>query len=141
MSAALLAMALLGSAQQLANGVTLYPEDKQVVLSGRIEFRHGYGPPGWGEDPKHDEHIVYWVMELPRPVSTPCTPERPEWASTDCQTTKRLRLLIETNLPLVNEARLSRGRKVAVTGTLHRQATAGEMTPIVMDVTAIKQLP
>ena len=67
----LFALAMMASPQQAAGHVPVYPEDKQIVLTGRIEFLNGYGPPGWGEDPKHDEHIVYWVILNSPHRSTP----------------------------------------------------------------------
>ena len=128
--------------QRPAGGhAVLEPEGKPVALTGRISLVHGYGPPGWGEDPKHDASIVYWVIDLPTAINTPCEPERPEWAAKDCQSAKRLRLLIEGHDQLLSEAKATQGRKAIVTGVLHRQNTAGEMTPIFMDVTDINPLP
>ena len=118
----------------------LYPEAKQIILTGNIKLLHGYGPPGWGEDPKHDEHISYWVIDLPKPLNTPCTPERSEWAATDCQPAKQLRLIVEADARLLAAAKAAKGRRAKVTGTLHRQDTAGEMTSIFMEVTEIKLL-
>jgi len=127
----LFALAMMASPQQAAGHVPVYPEDKQIVLTGRIEFLHGYGPPGWGEDPKHDEHIVYWVILN--------SPHR--WAATDCQSTKRLRLMIDTSDQLTVAAKTLLGRRAKVTGVLHRADTAGEMTPIYIDVSAITPSP
>src|SRR5208282_46858 len=95
----------------------LYAEDTQVTLTGRISLRHGYGPPGWGEDPKHDAHIIYWVIDLPTAINTPCKPERPEWAALDCQSTKRLRLIVEGNEHLLSEAKAAQGFRATATGS------------------------
>lgn len=124
--------------RQAADRVVLEPEDKQIVLIGRISLVHGYGPPGWGEDRKHDAHITYWVIDLPDAINTPCTPDRPEWADTECQSTKRLRLIVESDARRLAEAKAAQGRVATVNGVLHRQDTAGEITPIFMDVTEIK---
>jgi len=102
---------------------------------------HGYGPPGWGEDKKHDARIVYWVIDLPAEINTPCEPERPEFAASECQSAKRLRLIIEADDQLLAEAKATQGRRAVVTGVLRRQDTAGEITPIYMDVTNINPLP
>ena len=32
----------------------VYPENTPVTLTGDVTRRNGFGPPGWGEDPKHD---------------------------------------------------------------------------------------
>src|ERR1022692_1629726 len=75
------------------------PADTELALAGEIRRVHGYGPPGYGEDKKRDARITYWVLELTKPVDVlPCTPERPEWASADCNSTKRLRLFFPTSL-------------------------------------------
>jgi hypothetical protein len=125
--------------QQTSNPhVVLWPEDKQVSLTGRILLIHGYGPPGWGEDPKHDAHITYWVIDLPAAINTPCKPERPEWEARDCQSTKQLRLIVGSDAHLLAEAKAARDRMATASGILHRQDTAGEITPIYMDVTDIK---
>jgi len=139
MLALALALLITPSQKESPKQVTLLPEDKQLTLTGKIHLLHGYGPPGWGEDPKHDSRITYWVIELPAPINTPCTPEDPKAGDSDCQPTKRLRLVIEYDPNLLAEAKASRNQTATVTGTLHRQDTVGEMTPIfMMDVIAIK---
>ncbi len=131
---------MIALGRKAGDHAVLKPEGKQVALTGRISLVHGYGPPGWGEDPKQDARIVYWVIDLPIAINTPCKPERPEWVS-DCQSTKRLRLIVETNDRVLGEAKVAQDRRATVSGVLHRQDTAGEITPIFMDVTNIKLLP
>jgi hypothetical protein len=126
---------------QTRSHAILKPEDQPVSLTGQIRFLHGYGPPGWGEDPKHDARITYWVIDLPVAINTPCKPERPEWAATECRSAKRLRLIIENNDQLVTQAKALSGRKAIVKGVLRRQDTAGEMTPLYVDVTDIQSMP
>ena len=140
MLAFVLAFVMMALPQQTVGQAALEPEGKPVALTGKVSLVHGYGPPGWGEDPKHDARIVYWVIDLPTAINTPCEPEHPEWAAIDCQSTKRLRLIIEGHDQLLAEAKATQGRRAIVTGVLHRQETAGEMTPIYMDVTNISPL-
>jgi hypothetical protein len=132
---------MIASQARTGEHVSLLPEDKEISLTGQVRFVHGYGPPGWGEDKKNDSKIVYWVIDLPVAINTPCKPERPEWEAIDCQSTKHLRLLIETNNHLLTEAHAVQGHRAVVKGTLHRQDTAGEITPIYMDVTDIQPAP
>jgi hypothetical protein len=115
------------------------PSDRPVALGGTIREIHGYGPPGYGEDKKTDAKVTYLVLELPKSINTPCNPERPEWASTDCAATKRLKLFFSSisGNDLELKARKMMGRRVVLTGTLKRADTAGEMTPIYIEVTAI----
>ncbi|MDR5727178.1 MAG: hypothetical protein RB191_06895 [Terriglobia bacterium] len=129
---------LLGSTLQTVGQAILQPLDKQVVFVGVVREIHGYGPPGYGEDKKTDSPIIYWVLELPAPINTLCTPERPEWASTDCRATKRLRLFFPTsssNSDLEVKVRAMKGHRARIGGMLQRQDTAGEITPIYMNVT------
>jgi|SRR5271166_4150650 len=121
--------------------VIVEPLDRVVALAGEIKEVHGYGPPGYGEDKKRDAKITYWVLVLPTPINILCTPERPEWASEDCGATDRLRLFFPTtpaNNGLDLKAKAMKGRKAIVSGLLRRQDTAGEMTPIYMNVTEIE---
>ena len=117
------------------------PLGREVALAGEIKEVRGYGPPGYGEDKKKDKPIIYWVVELPNPIDVLCTPEKPEWSSTDCKATKRLRLIFPI-LPEGNDLELKvkamKGRQAIVSGVLHRQDTVGEMTPIYMDVTDVQ---
>jgi hypothetical protein len=117
------------------------PLDRVVALAGEIKEVHGYGPPGYGEDKKRDAKITYLVLVLPTPINILCKPERPEWASEDCGATDRLRLFFPTtpaNNGLDLKAKALKGRKAIVSAMLHRQDTAGEMTPIYMNVTEIE---
>lgn len=131
-----LVLAFLACQQAKAAAPSLQPEDRQLSLVGRVRLLHTYGPPGWGEDPKHDTRVRYWAIDLPQQITTPCTPDPP--TSSECQSTKRLRLVVESDARLLRQARAVNGRKAKVTGILHRADTAGEITPIYMDVIAIK---
>jgi hypothetical protein len=122
----------------------IQPENQSISLKGTIRLIHGFGPPGYGEDRGHDRHVVYWALEVPIPINTPCTPEKPEFAKYDCQPAKRLNLFFPgmelnelTDLP----AARWRDRRVVVRGKLHRADTLGEMTPIYVDVATISGLP
>jgi len=123
--------------------VVIVPVDREAALAGVIREVHGYGPPGYGEDKRKDLRITYWVLDLPTVVNTSCSPERPEWASVDCKPTKRIRLFFPT-LPMDNglelKAMTMNEQKALVTGVLHRQVTAGQTTPIYMDVVDLQPL-
>jgi hypothetical protein len=58
-------------------------------------------------------------------------------AEAECQSTKRLRLIVEGDEGLRVKARAAQGREAIVRGTLHRQDTAGEITPIYLQVVDI----
>ena len=90
--------------------------------------------------PEHDAHVSYWALEVPTPVNVPCIPTKPEYAKDECGPAKRLNLFFIgqgltklTDLP----AAMWKDHQVIVRGKLHRADTAGEMTPIYMDVSQI----
>jgi hypothetical protein len=115
-------------------------EDQQVSVQGRIRLVHDFGPPGYGEDPKHDAHVTYWALEVPVPINTPCTPTSPQNAKYECESAKRMKLFFDgLETQRLNElpAAKWKDRQVVVVGKLHRADTAGEMTPIYIDVTSI----
>jgi hypothetical protein len=111
------------------------PENRPISLNGIIRLVHGFGPPGYGETPKHDAHITYWAIETVRP-----TEAIPDQTDFDCIPTQRLKLFFPgLELQYLNElpAAKWRNQHVTVKGRIHCADTAGEMTLIYMDVDSI----
>ncbi|SCZ22652.1 DUF4431 domain-containing protein [Enterobacter hormaechei] len=52
----------------LGVNATCLKEGDKVVLSGVMKEELFYGPPGWGEDKKHDEKLLYWILYLNSPL-------------------------------------------------------------------------
>ena len=70
----------------------------------------------------------------------PCTPSSPQNSKYECESAKRMKLFFDgLALKKLDElpAAKWKDRQVIVVGKLHRADTAGEMTPIYMDVTSI----
>jgi hypothetical protein len=111
------------------------PENQPISLDGTIRLVHGFGPPGYGETPKHDVHVTYWVIETARPVVA-----LPNQNDFDCIPTKRLKLFFP-GLALQPLMKLPAARwkdqRVTIKGKIHCADTAGEMTLIYMDVDSI----
>jgi hypothetical protein len=132
---------LFGASISAFSQQTIKPEDQEISLVGTIRLVHGFGPPGYGEDPKHDAHVSYWALEVPVPINTPCTPTKPEYAKDECGSSKRLKLFFN-GLELTKLADLPaakwRDGTVIVRGKLHRADTMGEMTPIYVVVSHIQ---
>ena len=120
--------------------VIMEPADRPVTLTGVIREVHAYGPPGWGETKKIDQKFTYLVIDLSKPINTPCTPGRPEWASTECRSTRQLELFFSSSSAdeLELTAKKMTGRRATLTGTLQRQVAPAEMTAIYIEVTAIE---
>jgi hypothetical protein len=114
-------------------------ENQEISLQGTIRLIHGYGPPGYGEDPKHDSRVSYWALEVPVPVNTPCTE-----SDFGCDPAKRLKLFFPNiALERLNDLPAAKWKDqvVVIVGKLHHADTAGEMTPIYIDVTNISAAP
>jgi hypothetical protein len=132
-AATLLCHALLsnvGVSQQL-----LKPENKEVSLTGTIKLVHGFGPPGYGETPKHDARVTYWAIETTLPVAA-----IPDQADFDCKPTRRLNLSflgLELQPLMQLPAAKWRDQLVTISGKIHCSDTAGEMTLLYMDVDSI----
>ena len=128
--------------QAVSQQQLLKPENKEITLTGTIKWIHGYGAPGYGEDPKHDERLTYLTLEVPVLVNVPCTPEKPEWAASDCAATKHFKLFFPDPLhetPVEQATKRLVGHQVVLRGKLHRADTAGEMTRIFMEVTGVSE--
>jgi hypothetical protein len=119
------------------------PEDQETTVTGFVRLVHGYGPPGYGETPKQDAHVVYWALETPTPINVPCTPTKPETARLECPSATRLKLFFPDPpaKPTLTDAQQWKNRPFIITGKLHRADTVGEMTNIYIDVKAIAPKP
>jgi hypothetical protein len=122
------------------NRALMEPTDREVALAGVLHQVNGYGPPGYGETKNVDVRIRYWALDLPETITLACEPDTPELASIQCQSVRRIRLFVP--LPpegdrLERMAKKLEGKRIVVTGVLHRRATMAEITPIYMDVTDI----
>ena len=134
------ALSLLFVGQETFCQQIIKPENQETSLQGTIRLIHGFGPPGYGEDPKHDERVNYWALEVPVAVNTPCTPA----SDFGCDPAKRLKLFFPNNaLAQLTDlpAAKWKDKAVVITGKLHHADTAGEMTPIYIDVTTISAAP
>jgi hypothetical protein len=123
------AATLTANSQQLTK-----PENQVISLQGTIRLIHGFGPPGYGESPKHDTHITYWAIETTLPVTA-----IPDQSDFDCIPTKRLKLFflgLEQPLTKLPAAKW-KDQRVAIRGKIHCADTTGEMTSIYMDVDSI----
>lgn len=118
--------------------VTIYPEDQQIKLTGMLKLIDAHGPPGYGmmrATKSQDLKIRYWALELPVAVTVPCKPSKPEFAESECGSTRTVRLFFQRGDKMSQEsqARIFIGHEVTVSGKLHRRTMMSEITPIFMD--------
>lgn len=113
--------------QQQARVTCLPYEPDTVRISGTLTRRMFYGPPGFGEDPKHDQKEVGFYLEPAAPLCTV--------ASQDNEAKDRVRL-VQLVLDSAGYARLRPrlGRSVTLRGTLFAAITGHHHTPILLIV-------
>jgi hypothetical protein len=134
---------LLLAASLHAQQPIVEPTDRVVALAGTMRMVHGYGPPGYGEDPRRDVRVSYLAVQLTFKVTTVCTPQLPELQSIQCGATDVLRLVFPINIEgadLKRKARTLIGDRVLVTGVLHRQEAMADYTRIYMDVAEVSAI-
>ena len=134
---------LLLASSLCAQHATVEPTDRPVALAGMMRIEHAYGPPGYGEDPRVDIKVSYLALQLAFKVTTVCTPQLPQLESIQCGSTDTLRLEFPTNAEaadLRNKARALVGRRVLLTGVLHRQRAKADYTAVYMDVAEVSEV-
>jgi hypothetical protein len=116
------------------------PTDRPVALAGTMKMVHGYGPPGYGEDPKKDVKVSYLALSLTFSVTTLCAPQLPQLQEIQCGAADTLRLIFPTNkeaVALKKKALGLVGKRVLVTGVLRRQESMSDYTRVYMDVAEV----
>ncbi|PIF23923.1 DUF4431 domain-containing protein [Candidatus Pantoea floridensis] len=106
-------------------------EGDKVVLSGVMKEELFYGPPNWGEDRKHDEKLLYWILHLNSPLKcvVDANNEQKGWGS-------NVQLIIngedyKTKRNLLNH-------HVTVDGNVMLAVTGYHMTPVLLKDTSFK---
>jgi hypothetical protein len=122
---------LFAAAVSAATGCLKY-EPSVVHLRGRIVERWDYGPPGYGEDPKHDRWEGFLVLKLDQPICVDAKPADELDAEDEANVT-------ELMMAPPDGHRLPRGRAM-VTGTLFHAITAHHRTRVLIAVTGAQSL-
>jgi len=101
-----------------------------VTVSGTIAVKQAYGPPGYGEDPKHDTKEKYLLLILTAPLCVDADPGDP-LNSEAANNVKAIQMFYMPEHPF-NKAWL--GQPVTVTGTLFRAQTGHHRTDVLIEV-------
>jgi hypothetical protein len=120
---AALAASLVASSQIRAGGRMLHYDPAVVTLVGRLGKQRWYGPPGYGEDPKHDRVETYLLLYLDRPISVAATPD--EDAHSDVSPVQLAAMNLQKLFLLV-------GHRVRLRGTLFEGFTGHHVTPVLL---------
>ncbi|HEY1722536.1 MAG TPA: DUF4431 domain-containing protein [Magnetospirillaceae bacterium] len=106
-------------------------EPAVVTLTGKITSHFAWGPPGYGEDPKHDAKEGYIALDLDRPI---CVTGMDDGFLQDPENDlKRLQLLYYPDSYPFKKKWL--GKRVSVTGTLFHAISGHHRTPVLITVT------
>ncbi len=109
------------------------PYHQPVVLTGTVDRMMFYGPPNFGEDPRHDQRAYYPVF-------------RPDRAPHMCRVALDFNIPPGADIPrrmqmifYPIDPRRWYGRHVTVTAKLWPWETASHHTPIMLDVVEIRR--
>jgi hypothetical protein len=110
-------------------------EPAKVTITGVVSVGHGYGPPGFGEDPKHDAKETYPVLTLSKPI---CVSGGDADGMDDPVSSIRAFQLVSSERHHFDPGLI--GASVAVTGTLFHRVSGGHTDVMVM-YTDVRKAP
>ena len=107
-----------------------------VTIQGFLHSRHAFGPPGYGEDPKHDsvEHI--YVIVLDAPICVNGDPKS-DINSDSVSGVREIQVWADRQ-GLWQRMKSVRGKKVIARGTLETAVTAHQRTPVTLKIRSIQ---
>lgn len=114
-----------------AEEVVYHYEPQEVELSGTLTERIFYGPPGYGEDPKHDTKEQATVLKLEGPITV--IPEGRDATNERHDNVSEVQVVNMKHLPL---AALFE-KKVKVSGTLFSAITGHHHTDVLINAEEI----
>jgi hypothetical protein len=109
-----------------------------VALDGTLFTESQFGPPGWGEDPKHDSKWQMVALKLSAAATTSISPVLKKCLTEPADTTQ-----VQLRLETVNAAwwKPFEGKHVTATGTLYFTDTAPTaVLPVQFELSAIPKL-
>jgi hypothetical protein len=116
-------------------GECLDYEPAMVTIQGSVSLKPAYGPPGFGEDPKHDAREDYLALTLDTPVCMAASPkpQTEDVAETDIRTMQ----LVFRNGEAFQQAKRWIGKQTSVTGGLYHGFAGHHHTTVLLEVKEI----
>jgi hypothetical protein len=112
-------------------------EPAMVTIQGNLSLKPAYGPPGFGEDPKHDAREDYLALTLDAPV---CMKASPEPHTDDVSETEiKAMQLVFRNGEAFKQTKQRIGKRISVTGSLFHGFTGHHHTTVLLKVKEIGQ--
>jgi hypothetical protein len=127
-----IALACAGPAAAEADCLAYEPVS--LTITGIVTLAKGYGPPGFGEDPKHDKKEEYALLTLDKPA---CVAGGHDAIDEDVAAIGAVQLVSKSG------SRLDRhllGKRVAVAGTLFHRVSGGN-TAVMILYTSVSKAP
>jgi len=102
-----------------------------------VSLKPAYGPPGFGEDPKHDAREDYLALTLDTPGCVTASSKRDteDVAETDIKTMQ----LVFRNGEAFQQARRWIGKPISVAGSLYHGFSGRHHTAVLLTVKEIRQ--
>jgi hypothetical protein len=118
-------------------GECLNYEPDTVTIEGSLSLKLAYGPPGFGEDPKHDAREDYLALtpDAPLCLNASTKPQTDNVAETDI----RAMQLVFRDSAAFRQAKRLIGKPTSVTGTLSHSLTGHHHTTVLLSVREIRQ--
>ena len=101
-----------------------------VTLSGTVGRVMAYGPPGFGEDKRHDAKEPFFELRLPQPA---CTVQGGELDPAEDRITELQLVFMQADRPALHA-----GQGATVTGKLFHSFTGHHHTTVLLEVGSIR---
>ena len=101
-------------------------EPDEVRLTSIVSMSHGFGPPGFGEDPAHDSEEDYVLLTLDKPI---CVAAGHVVMDEDVAATDAFQLVPKSGS--LFDRRLL-GKRISVSGTLFHRVSGGHTEVMIL---------
>jgi len=116
------------------SGIPTYTLEGVHELTGKVTTVTYYGPPGYGEDPAHDQKLTAFILKLDHPIRAVAL--NGDELSFTTQT-EELQLVGHEHIPLLKKA-AKKGETVTLRGELFSSHTGNHVRDLLMDVQSVR---
>jgi Domain of unknown function (DUF4431) len=112
-------------------------EPAMITIQGTVSLKSAYGPPGFGEDPKHDAREDYLALTLDAPVCMKASsePHTDDVSETQIKATQ----LVFRNGEAFKQTKQWIGKRMSVIGSLFHGITGHHHTTVLLKMKEIGQ--
>jgi hypothetical protein len=106
-----------------------------VTLKGTVILLNDYGPPNYGENPKTDQKVRYYVLELDKPINVKADPKSDVNTNSFLNECLLQLVILSDNIEVLRD---KLNKKVMVKGTLYQGFTGHHYTNVLIKVNKIE---